>query len=189
MRSRFMFATGVTLLIAAAVIQAQGTTTGKVTEAAGPATVKTESITGEVVGIEGNHLLAKMLPSGAYRLFNVQPGRQFTIDGQTRLIGDLKPGTVLTASVITTTQPVTVRTTAVLNGTVWWVAGNYVVLILPNDEHKAYTVPESFKFMVDGKPAGVSDLRKGMKVSATKIVEEPSTVIDTKTVVTGKAPK
>jgi hypothetical protein len=50
-------------------------------------------------------------------------------------------------------------------------------------------VPPSYKFMVQGKPASVSELRKGMKVSATRIVEEPKTEIETTTVVTGKAPK
>ncbi len=49
-------------------------------------------------------------------MFLVQSGREFVIDGQTKHIADLKPGTVLTATVTTTTRPVTVRTTSVLNG-------------------------------------------------------------------------
>ena len=122
-------------------------------------------------------------------VFNVQPGREFVIDGQTQHIGDLKPGTMLTATVTTKNQSVTVRTTSALNGTVWWVQGNYVILTLENGENKEYTVPESFKFMVEGKPASVSELKTGMKVSATKIVEEPQTEISSKTVITGKAPK
>jgi hypothetical protein len=190
MTTRSLFATGAALLMmSVSLLQAQGTTTTNVKEAAGPAKVTTESLTGELIGVEGNRLLAKMIPTGQYRLFRVPPGRQFTIDGQTRMIGDLKPGTVLTATVITTTQPVTVRTVAVLDGTVWYAQGNYVVLSFPDGEQKAYNVPASFQFMVDGKPASVNQLRKGMKVSATKIVEEPVTEIDTKTVVTGKAPK
>jgi len=39
--------------------------------------------------------------------------------------------------------------------------------------------------MVDGKPASVKDLRKGMKVSATRIVEEPTTEMSEETTVTG----
>jgi hypothetical protein len=50
-------------------------------------------------------------------------------------------------------------------------------------------VPASFKFVVEGKPASVSDLKKGMKVSATKIVEEPHTEFSTKLAVTGTSPK
>ena len=37
--------------------------------------------------------------------------------------------------------------------------------------------------------ASVEDLRPGMKVTATKIVEEPHTEISTQSVVTGQAPK
>lgn len=99
------------------------------------------------------------------------------------------PGTVLTASVVTTTQPVTERTTTVTDGTVWYVSGNYVIVTLANGENHEYKVPPSYKFMVEGKPASVSELRKGMKVSATRIVEEPKTEMETTTVVTGKAPK
>jgi hypothetical protein len=43
--------------------------------------------------------------------------------------------------------------------------------------------------MVEGKPASVSELRKGMKVSAAKIVEEQHTEISTQGYITGKAPK
>ena len=77
----------------------------------------------------------------------------------------------------------------VTNGTVWYVQGNYVILTLENGTNREYVVPESFRFVVEGKPASVKELRKGMKVSATKIVEEPRTEISTKTVITGKAPK
>src|SRR4029450_4892935 len=105
---RLVIVIGVAIMAMAAGPQAQTTTTPS-----GAAQVKTEQMTGEVMLVEGNLLLAKMQPSGEYRVFNVQPGRQFIIDGQARLIGDLKPGTVLNATVTTTTQPVTVRTTTV----------------------------------------------------------------------------
>jgi len=106
-----------------------------------------------------------------------------------RLIADLKPGTVLTGTIVKKVTPVTVRTTSTLNGTVWWAQGDYVVLTLENGEQKEYKVPASFKFMVEGKPATVHELKQGMKVSATKIVEEPQTELSTETVITGKAPK
>jgi hypothetical protein len=177
----------VALLAMVAGLRAQQSTTTK--QAGTAASVVTEQLTGEVVWTQGNLLVAKMQPTGYYRVFMVAPGRQFMIDGQAKLIADVKIGTVLTASVITTTQPVTVRTTSVLNGSVVWVAGNYVILALPSGDNKGYTVPESFKFVVDGKEASVHDLKVGMKVSATKIVEDPQTEISTKTVITGKAPK
>jgi hypothetical protein len=184
MTSLRAISTGLVVVAMATGLAAQGQTT----TATGKAEVKTEQVTGEVVWIEGNLLVAK-LPGDHYRVFNVQPGRQFIIDGQTKLIGDVKLGTVLTATATTTTQPVTVRTATVKNGTVWWAQGNYVVLTLENGENHAYTVPDSFKFIVEGKPASAYELKKGMKVSATKIVEEPRTEISTKTTITGKGPK
>jgi hypothetical protein len=187
MTKRHLIITGVAVLLASAVGLRAQTTTSKVTEAAGEAKVTTEQITGEVVVVEGNWLLVRLQPSGRYRYFNIPPGRQFIINGQTRSINDLRPGTVLTATAITTTQPVTVRTTSVVNGTVWYVSGNYVILTLANGENREYMVPPSFRFVVEGKPATVSELRKGMKVSGEKIVEEPRTEIATKTVITGKA--
>ena len=98
-------------------------------------------MTGEVVFVSGNWLLCKMQPLGNYTLFDVQPGREFIIDGQTRHIGDLKPGTVLTGTIVTSTTPVTMRTTSTLEGTVLWAQNNYVVLRLDSGEVKEYKVP------------------------------------------------
>lgn len=67
--------------------------------------------------------------------------------------------------------------------------GNYVILTNEKGENHEYNVPESYQFTVSGKPASVRDLKKGMKVQAVKIVEEPVTEISTKVAVTGKAPK
>jgi hypothetical protein len=185
-RSRVLM-TGLALLVTAGAAQAQVTSQTEAVK--GAAQVKTEQLTGEVVWVQGNTLVAKMLPRGYYSVFSVKPGREFMIDGQKKLIADLRPGTVLTATVTTTTQPITVRTISSLKGKVWWVQGNYVILTLPTGENKEYNVPDSFKFVVEGKPASVSELRQGMDVSATKIVEEPQTEISETTVITGKSPK
>jgi hypothetical protein len=83
-----------------------------------------------------------------------------------------------------------VRTVTVTNGTVWYVGGNTVILTLENGGgNRQYTVPSDYRFMVNGKPASVFELKKGMKVSGAKIVEEPVSEVGTKTVITGKAPK
>jgi hypothetical protein len=50
-------------------------------------------------------------------------------------------------------------------------------------------VPADFKFTVEGKQVSAMELRPGMKVTGTKIVEEPVNVISHNTVVTGTAPK
>jgi hypothetical protein len=184
---RRAFIVSIALTAFAAGVHAQPATTTK--ETAGAAQVTTSQIKGEVVLVDGNTLVAKMQPSGEFRTFNVVPGRDFLIDGQAKKIGDLKPGTVLTATMVTTTHPITVRTTTITNGTVVWVNGNYLVVTLDNGERRDYTVPEGFRFTVDGKQVSVNELKKGMKLSATKIVESPRNEIATETVVTGRAPK
>ncbi len=189
MAKRHFIIGGLAVLLASAVELRAQTTTSNVTKAAGEAKVTTEQIAGEVVVVEGNWLLIKLQPSGQYRYFDIPPGRHFIVDGQARVISDLRPGTVLRATAITTTQPIVMRTTTVTNGTVWYVSGNYVILTLPSGENREYNVPPSFRFVVEGKPASVTDLRKGMKVSGEKVIEEPRTVISTKTVIEGKAPK
>ena len=67
--------------------------------------------------------------------------------------------------------------------------GNTVILTLPDGNNKMYTSKSDFKFTVDGHPASVRDLRKGMKIFAEKIVESPLTEIANNTTVTGHAPK
>ena len=184
---RHSFITGVAVVALVAGLQAQATTTK--TKSKGAASFISTTMTGEVVLVDGNWLLVKMQGSGQYRTFVVPASQQFMIDGQTRHVADLKPGTILTATVMTKKQSVTVRTTSVANGTVWYASGNYVILTLANGENREFNVPESYRFVVEGKPASVHELKKGMKVSAEKIVAEPQTEISTKTVVTGKGPK
>jgi len=188
MKATQAIVTAVAMLVVTVAAHAQGTPP-KTEKLSGAPKVETVTMTGEVVFVNGNWLLCKMQPLGNYTLFDVQPGREFVIDGQARHIGDLKPGTVLTGTIVTSTTPVTMRTTSTLEGTVLWAQNNYVVLRLDNGEVKEYKVPESYKFNVSGKPATAKELRDGMKVSATKIVEEPRTEISTATQITGKAPK
>ena len=97
--------------------------------------------------------------------------------------------TTETLTVTTTTDTITTRTISSLTGRVQWVQGNFVILTLPNGEHREYNVPESYRFVVEGKPTSVADLKQGMNVAATKIVEEPRTELSEKTVITGKSPK
>jgi RNase P/RNase MRP subunit p29 len=155
----------------------------------GKASISTEQLHGTVEYVEGNGLVVRMT-DGSIREFNVPESRKFTIDGRDLTVHDLKRGTKLSATVTTTTTPVNDRTTTVGMGTVWWVAGKTVIITLPNGENRTYTVKDDYKFNVEGnKNATVSDLKKGMKISAERIVEEPRTEIVSNTVVTGQAPR
>jgi len=153
----------------------------------GKGTVTTEQLQGTVEYVEGNRLVVRMA-GGDIREFDPPESRRFVIDGRELTVRDLKPGTKLTATVATTTTPVTDRTTTIGSGRVWWVAGNTVILTLPNGENRTYKVRDDYKFVVDGQPATVSDLRKGMTIAAERIVEEPRTEIVSNTTVVGQAP-
>jgi LPXTG-motif cell wall-anchored protein len=61
----------------------------------------------------------------------------------------------------------TAKTTRVIHTTVVSVDGNKVVGRDASGKATEYTIPEGFKFQMDGKDVGVADLKPGMKVSAT----------------------
>ena len=62
-------------------------------------------------------------------------------------------------------------------------------MTLENGENKEYEVPPDFKFDVEGKQLSAMELKPGMNLSATRIVEVPHSSITENTVVTGTAPK
>ncbi len=185
---RRMLMTLAVLVLLAAPLAAQAPQTAT-EKTKGEATVTTEHLRGEVVKVEGNTLVVKM-SSGELRTFsNVPDSRKALIDGKEVGVRDLQPGTKLTATVTKTTTPVTIRTTTVGTGRVFYVAPPNVILTLPNGENKQYKVKDDYKFMINGSPATVFDLRPGMTVAAEKIVEEPTVEIATNTKVVGQAPR
>jgi len=170
----------------AAAVSAQPAQT-KETVPGGPATLKSSEVKGEVVAIGSNWLIAKH-PAGDYKVYNVKPERKFIVDGVAKPLSQLKPGTMLTAHVVTTETPLIKRTTTVTEGTVFWASPKSVIVTLKNNENKQYEVPEGFKFTVDGAQLDAMQLRPGMKLTGTKIVEEPITQITQDAIVTGTAP-
>jgi len=169
-------------LCLAAIAAAQTTT-----EKRGTTAVTTFELKGEVAEVEGNSLVVKMA-DGEVRTFNVPQSRKFVIDGKELTVHELQPGTMLTATVTTEATPVTLKTTTVKTGTVWYVQRNNVILKLPNGEHKQYIVKDDTAFTVNGNPATVADLKKGMVVHAQRVTEEPLMDIATNTTVVGQAP-
>jgi len=149
--------------------------------------VKTDHLRGTVVYVEGNRLVVRM-STGELRTFETPDSRRFIIDGKELTASELKPGTKLTATMTTTTTPVTERTTTIGTGKVWFVSGNSVIITLPNNENRMYKVNENYRFNVNGEKASVHELRKGMVISAEKIVEAPKTEIASDVAVTGSAP-
>jgi LPXTG-motif cell wall-anchored protein len=129
------------------------------------------------------------MSTGAFREVTVPDSRTAVVDGKQITVHDLKPGTTLTATYTTTATPVTDRTVQNLSGKVWFVSGNTVILTLPDGTNKMYKALPHFTFKIDGNDkADVSNLRKGMNVSAEKVVEEPSVIVANNTEITGSAP-
>jgi hypothetical protein len=175
---------GMTTLFVAATASAQPTqTTQKV--ATGAPKVKAMQLKGVVVAVKGNHLVVRMLPDGDYRLFITKPGQTATIDGIITPMTNLTEGTVLTASVAIMETPVMDRTVSTLTGTVWQATPTTVILTLANGENHQYDVPKGMKFDVAGQMKDAMELRPGMKVTATKVVEAPRMELATDSVITG----
>jgi LPXTG-motif cell wall-anchored protein len=179
------FCTVLTVLILVTLTAAAQTTS---TSTVGSSTgVVTRQLSGTVAYVEGNTLVVKMA-SGEIRNFNIPDNTQFVIDGVTKTVGELQPGTVLNATVTTTTTSATERTIQTASGKVWYVGGTTVILTMANGQNKQFNVKGDYKFMVDGRPATVFDLRKGMMVTGEKITETPVSTIARNTKITGHAP-
>ena len=150
-------------------------------------TTTTSQLEGTVLAVDGTNLLVKM-STGEIRHIVASESQRALIDGKEVAARDLRIGTKLKATVTTTTTSLMDRTVTVGSGKVWYVAAPNAILTLPNGENRQYKASEDYKFMVDGRPATVFELRKGMTISAQKVVEERRTVVAANTVVTGELP-
>jgi hypothetical protein len=166
-----------------AQVQTQTTTTSGIPTKE----VKVES--GEVVAVKGNDLFVKM-PDGTIRDFpNVPESAKAMVDGKKLGIHELKPGMRLQRTTVTTTTPQVVRTIQTVTGKVWHVTPPLsVILTLENGQNQEFKIPEGQKFTVDGQETDAWGLKKGMIVTATKIVESPATTVTRQAQVTGTMP-
>jgi hypothetical protein len=144
---------------------------------------------GEVYAVDGNDLIVKM-QDGTFRHFpDVPDSARATVDGKQLSIHDLKPGMMLQRTIVTTTTPMIVTTIQTVTGKVWHVnPPAMVILTLEDNTNQEFKIPKDQKFNVDGQMVDAFALKKGMKVSATKIVEVPSVVSSVRQRVTGATP-
>lgn len=168
-------------------LAAQVKTTTTTTEGAPTKEVTVERA--EVVNVSGNDLIVKM-EDGQIRHFpNIPETARVTVDGKQLGIHDLKPGMKLERTITVTTVPRTITKVETVTGKVWHVSPpNSVVLTLENGQNQQFKIPAGQKFMVDGVETDASGLRKGMKISATRITEMPVTTVEEERQVTGKMP-
>jgi LPXTG-motif cell wall-anchored protein len=144
----------------------------------------------EVVLVNGNDLVVK-LEDGTLRHFpNIPESARITVDGKQLGIHDLKPGMKLERTTVVTTTPKTITTTKSVTGTVWHVnPPRSVILTLEDGSNQSFNIPSGQKFNVDGQMVDAWGLKKGMKISATKVVEEPIMVSNQSRSVTGTMPQ
>ena len=182
----FILGVGAVSLAASAAAQPTGTTA---TVPGGAPKISKSQLKGEVVAVGSNWLIAKMTPTGDYRVFTVAPNKTAMIDGVSKTVSQLQTGTMLTADVTVTEYPLVKRTTTVNSGKVFWASPTSVIITQENGENKQYAVPSGFKFDVDGRQVEAMELKPGMMLKGTKIVEEPIIEVTRDSVVTGTAPK
>jgi len=132
----------------------------------------------EVLAVEGNDLLLKMDDGSIRHIPNVPESDKIDVDGRQLGIHDLKPGMKLQHTITVTTTPQVVTTVQSVTGKVWHVSPpNSVILTLEDGTNQSFKIPKDQKFNIQGTMTDAWGLRKGMIVTATKIVEAPETVI------------
>lgn len=156
---------------------------------AGTPTVSTSVERGEVVHVSGNDVVVRM-QDGSIRDFpDVPENARITVDGKEIGVHDLKPGMKLEKTITTTTTPRMVTTVKSVTGTIWHVRPpTTVILRLQDGTNETFTIPKGQKFNVNGQMVDAFGLQKGMKISATKVVETPETTIHEQARVTGQMP-
>jgi hypothetical protein len=186
-RVLLVLAVGAVFIALAAGMSAQVQTSTSTT--AGTSSKEVTVTNAEVVYVSGNDLVVKM-EDGTLRHFNNVPdSARISVDGQQLGIHDLKPGMKLQKTVTVTKTPTVVTTTKSVTGKVWQVQPpNWVILTLDDNTNQKFNIPKDQKFNVDGQTVDAWGLKKGMRIAATKVVEEPVDVYNHEQQVTGSMP-
>jgi glucose/arabinose dehydrogenase len=187
MKKGLVLAAGTLCLAFAASTGAQVQT--QTTTKAGQSSQVVKVERGEVVAVEGNDLIVRMEDGSLRHFENIPESAKVTVDGKQLGIHDLKPGMKLQRTITTTTTPQIVTTVETVTGKVWYVAPPLtVILTLENGTNQSFKIPKDQKFNVNGEMVDAFALRKGMVVTATKIVEVPVSVVSQERNVTGTMP-
>ncbi len=164
-------------------VQTQRTTT------AGIPTKEVNVEHGQVVLVEGNDLVLKMEDGSIRHIPSVPGSAKIDVDGKQIGIHELKPGMHLHHTITTVTTPQVVTTVQNVTGKVWHVSPpSSVILQLEDGTNQSFRIPKGQKFNINGQMVDAFGLKKGMIVTATKIVEEPETAISQHTKITGTMP-
>jgi LPXTG-motif cell wall-anchored protein len=182
-----IFALGAVILALALGLSAQVQTSTSTTS--GTATKQSKVVSGEIVYVDGNNLIIKM-DDGTLRHFNNVPSTaRAIVNGKEIGIKDAKVGMRLEKTVTTITTPQVITTTQSVTGKVWHVMPPHsVTLTLEDGKNQTFKIPDGQKFNVNGEMKDAWSLKNGMTITATKVVEEPLTVVTQKAKLTGQMP-
>jgi hypothetical protein len=182
-----VLAVAVLCLATALSMTAQVQTT--TTTSADKASVVTKVEKGEIVYIDGNNVVIKMEDGSLRHFDNVPDSARITVDGKELGVHDLQVGMKVQRTIATSTTPKTITTVKSVTGKVWHVTPpSSVILTLEDGTNQQFKIPNNQKFNVDGQMVDAWGLKKGMKISATKVVEEPITVVEQQRKLTGTMP-
>lgn len=155
----------------------------------GQATKEVKVERAEVVYVNGNDLVVKMEDGTLRHIRNVPESAKVTVNGREVGIHEVKPGMKLEHTITTTTTPKIVTTTQTVTGKVWHVSPpNTVILSLEDGTNQQFNIPKGQKFNIDGQELDAFHLKKGMRISATKVVEEPVTEVSVHKMLAGTMP-
>lgn len=182
-----VLAVGVLCLAFALSMSAQVQTTTGTT--AHKAAVVTEVEKGEIAYVSGNYVVVKMEDGSLRDFANVPESARITVDGKELSVHDLQVGMKVQRTITTTTTPKTITTVKSVTGKVWHVNPPLsVILTLEDGTNQQFKIPKNQKFNVDGQMVDAWGLKKGMKITGTKVVEEPVIVVEQRRKATGEMP-
>jgi hypothetical protein len=180
---------GLAVLCLAFTLSTSAQVKTETTETAHEATIETSVERAEVVLVEGTDLVLKMEDGSLRHLANVPESDRISVDGKELGIHDLKPGMKLEKTLKVITTPKTITTVQTVSGKVWHVTPpTSVILTLADGSNQKFQIPKDQKFNVHGEMVDAWGLKKGMNVTATKVVEEPVTEVEHQKQITGQMP-
>jgi len=179
----------VVVIVSALILSATAQVQTDTITTSGQPTTEVKVDRGTVVLVDGNDLVVKAEDGHLVHFANVPESARATVDGQQLGIHDLKPGMTLERTITTTTTPQTITTVKRVTGTVWSVnPPSSVILTLEDGTNQQFKIPDGQKFNIDGQMTDAWGLRKGMKVQATKVIEQPEEVVEQRKQITGTNP-
>jgi LPXTG-motif cell wall-anchored protein len=156
---------------------------------AGASTHEVKVVNATVVAVSGNDVVVKMEDGSLRHIANVPDSARAMVDGKEVGVHDLVPGMKLQKTITTTTTPKVITTTKTVTGKVWHVNPPLsVILTMDDGTNQEFKIPKGQKFTVNGQSVDAFGLKKGMIVNATKVVEEPITVVQQQAKLTGSMP-